>query len=138
MLFLASRRGGRLDVGRLVMVRLRCSRLLGHLRRARAGAVSDALEAVTSGNDPSFFYRVRGPALAAFDTFARYPLAGAGLAGEPVIEKEITNVYLRSPFYSANWQIVSPATELVINYFWEQLDLSRAESVGICRSESRT
>jgi hypothetical protein len=62
---------------------------------------------------------VRGPALAAFDTFARYPLAGAGLAGEPVIEKEITNVYLRSPFYSANWQIVSPATELVINYFWE-------------------
>jgi len=26
---------------------------------------------------------------------------------------------MRSPFYSANWQIVSPATELVINYFWE-------------------
>src|SRR4029450_3251410 len=45
--------------------------------------------------------------------------AGAGLAGEPVIEKEITNVYLRSPFYSANWRVVSPATELVINYFWE-------------------
>src|SRR5205807_1766407 len=24
----------------------------------------------------------------------------------------------RSPFYSAHWGVVSPATELVINYFW--------------------
>jgi hypothetical protein len=49
---------------------------------------------------------------------AHYPIAGAGLTGEPFIEKEITNVYMRSPSYSGAWGPVSPATELVINYFW--------------------
>src|SRR4029077_16413979 len=44
--------------------------------------------------------------------------AGGGLTGDPFLEKEITNVYLRSSFYSAAWQVVSPATELVVNYFW--------------------
>ena len=73
---------------------------------------------MTSGNDPSFFYRVLGPALAGIDIMTRYPFAGAGLTGEPFIEQEITILYLRSRYYSAGWQIVSPATELLINYFW--------------------
>ena len=47
-----------------------------------------------------------------------YPIAGAGLTGEPFIESEVTNLYLRSSYYSAGWQIVTPATELLINYFW--------------------
>ena len=47
-----------------------------------------------------------------------YPIAGAGLTGEPFIEREVTNLYLRSRYYSAGWQIVTPATELLINYFW--------------------
>ena len=76
------------------------------------------LEAIMSGNDPSFFYRVQGPALAGARRHGRYPFAGGGLTGEPFLENEITNVYLRSPFYSAGWQVVTPATELVINYFW--------------------
>jgi hypothetical protein len=73
---------------------------------------------VTSGNDASFFYRVRGPALAALDILKSYPAAGAGLTGEPFIENQVVNVYLRSPSYSAGWRAVSPATELIINYFW--------------------
>jgi hypothetical protein len=44
--------------------------------------------------------------------------AGAGLSGEPFIESEVTNLYVRSTGYSAGWQVVSPATELLINYFW--------------------
>jgi hypothetical protein len=40
------------------------------------------------------------------------------LTGEPFVEREVTNLYLRSPFYSAGWKVVSPATELLINYFW--------------------
>ena len=73
---------------------------------------------VMSGNDPSFFYRVQGPALAGLDAIGRYPFAGNELTGEPFFEREVTNLYLRSPFYSARWQVVTPATELVINYFW--------------------
>jgi hypothetical protein len=76
------------------------------------------LEAVVSGNDPSFFYRVQGPALAGLDIMKRYPLAGAGISGEPFIEQEVTALYVRSRYYSSGWQIVSPATELLINYFW--------------------
>ena len=76
------------------------------------------LNEVMSGNDPSFFYRVQGPALAGLDVISRYPFAGTGLTGEPFFEREVTNLYLRSPFYSAHWQVVTPATELVINYFW--------------------
>lgn len=51
--------------------------------------------------------------LAGFDIMGRYPLTG-----EPFVEREITNLYLRSPFYSAGWQVVSPSTEFLINYFW--------------------
>ncbi len=47
-----------------------------------------------------------------------YPLAGAGLTGEPFIEREVVNIYIRSPDYSARWEVVTPATELLINYFW--------------------
>ncbi|HEY6716414.1 MAG TPA: hypothetical protein VI232_08725, partial [Reyranella sp.] len=119
MLFLASRRAGRLDVGRLLMVACIAVVFFGAFVVLAQSLFPARLEAIMSGDDPSFFYRVRGPALAAFDTFSRYPFAGAGLTGEAVVEKEITNVYLRSPFYSANWQVVTPATELVINYFWE-------------------
>jgi hypothetical protein len=119
MLFLASRRAGRLDVGRLLAVACLAVVFLGCFVVLAQSLFPARLEAITSGDDPSFFYRVRGPALAAFDTFSRYPFAGAGLAGEHIVEKDITNVYLRSPFYSANWQVVTPATELVINYFWE-------------------
>jgi hypothetical protein len=118
MLFLASRRAGRLDVGRLLLVTGIATIFAGAFVVLAQSLFAARLEAVTSGDDPSFFYRVQGPALAGLDVIAHYPFTGAGLSGDPFIEKEITNAYLRSPFYSGGWQVVSPATELVINYFW--------------------
>jgi hypothetical protein len=59
-----------------------------------------------------------GPAIAAAHVMSHCPFAGTGLTGKPFIEREIVNVYRRSAGFSVGWQIVSPATELLINYFW--------------------
>ena len=118
MLFLASRRRGRLDPGRFMAVACIAVVFFGAFVVLGQSLFAARLEAVTSGDDPSFFYRVQGPALAGVATMAHYPFAGAGLTGDPFYEMEVTNVYLRSSSYSAGWQVVSPATELVVNYFW--------------------
>jgi hypothetical protein len=118
MMFLASRRSGRLDAGRILLVIGASAIFLAAFVVLALSLFPARLEEVTSGNDASFFYRVRGPALAALDILASHPAAGAGLTGEPFIENEVVNVYLRSPSYSAGWRAVSPATELLINYFW--------------------
>src|SRR5690606_38013537 len=55
------------------------------------------------GGDPSFFYRVIGPMLVALEIFKVYPVAGAGLTGEPFIHELATNTYARSSFYSTDW-----------------------------------
>lgn len=72
---------------------------------------------VSSGSDPSFFYRVIGPALTAFDTIARHPWAGAGLTGENFIASDMLNVFVRSPHFSAAWKF-DRAAEVLTNYFW--------------------
>ena len=118
MLFLVSRRNGRLDVGRFILVALGAFVFVIAFVFLAQTLFPHRLEAVTSGNDPSFFYRVQGPALSGIEIMSRYPIAGAGLTGEPFIERLITNLYVRSKYYSAGWQVVSPATELLINYFW--------------------
>jgi hypothetical protein len=118
LLFLDSRRGGRLDGARFLLVACVATVLLALAAVLAQTLFKERLAAVTSGNDPSFFYRVQGPALAGIDILERYPIAGAGLTGEPFVEREVTNLYLRSPFYSSGWKVVSPATELLINYFW--------------------
>ena len=118
MLFLASRRRGRLDPARFMVVACAALLFLGAFVVLAQSLFPVRLEEITSGNDPSFFYRVRGPALAGLQTMAHYPFAGAGLTGEPFIENDVTNFYVRSAGYSAGWQAVSPATELLINYFW--------------------
>ena len=118
LLFLGSRRNGRLDATRFLLVACTATLLLGVAAVLAQILFKDRLEAVTSGNDPSFFYRVQGPALAGVEILERYPIAGAGLTGEPFVERLVTNLYIRSRFYSAGWQVVSPSTELLINYFW--------------------
>jgi hypothetical protein len=118
MLFLASRRSGRLDPGRLMLV-LGASMVFLVAFVALAMSLFPArLEEITSGNDPSFFYRVQGPALAGIDILKSYPFAGAGLTGEPFVENQVVNTYVRSPSYSTGWRAVSPASELLVNYFW--------------------
>jgi hypothetical protein len=79
---------------------------------------SERLRDIRRGNDASFFYRVQGPAIAAEEIVRTYPLAGGGLTGEPFIEDRVVDAYMRSPSFSAGWVVVSPATELLINYFW--------------------
>ncbi len=118
LLFLDSRRGGRIDASRFLLVVCAAALFLCVFFVLAHLLFQERLEAVMAGNDPSSFYRVQGPAMAGLDIMGRYPIAGAGLTGEPFVEREITNLYLRSPYYSAGWQVVSPATELVINYFW--------------------
>ena len=118
LLFLDSRRSGHLDFGRFALIAMGAVVFLCAFVVLGQMLFPHRLEAVTSGNDPSFFYRVQGPALAGLHMVAHYPIAGAGLTGEPFIESEVTNLYLRSSYYSAGWQIVTPATELLINYFW--------------------
>jgi len=118
MLFLASRKAGKLDAARLLLVALAAVFFLGAFVVLGQSLFPTRLEEVTSGNDPSFFYRVRGPALVGIDILDSYPIAGAGLTGEPFIENRVVSLYVRSPAYSASWQVVKPATELLINYFW--------------------
>jgi hypothetical protein len=72
---------------------------------------------ILAGNDESFFYRVRGPALAALHIIERYPMAGAGLTGDTFAEADILNVYVQSAAFSATWR-VNRASEWIINYFW--------------------
>lgn len=83
-----------------------------------AGSVyGERLGQVSSGQDPSFFYRAIGPALTAIDTIGRYPLAGAGLTGEAFIGADMLNVFVRSPHFSAAWKF-DRAAEVLTNYFW--------------------
>jgi hypothetical protein len=118
MLFLASRVAGRLSGVRVVKVLLAGAVFLTVFVAAANVLFAERLRETTNGNDPSFFYRVQGPALVAAYIGQNYPLAGTGLTGEPFIEREVINVYVRSSSFSTGWQILSPATELLINYFW--------------------
>ena len=65
MLFLTSRGPtGRLDVGRLLLVGRAAAMFLGVFIVLAQSLFPARLNEVMSGNDPSFFYRVQGPALA--------------------------------------------------------------------------
>ena len=72
---------------------------------------------IVAGNDPSFFYRVVGPALIAFDSMVRYPIVGAGLTGEEFIERDILGVFMKSSLYSIDWRF-GKARDVLTNYFW--------------------
>jgi hypothetical protein len=118
MLFLASRHDGRLSFLRLFKVVIVAAFFLAAFVVIGQSVFHKRFQEAASGNDPSFFYRVQGPAIAAREIMRDYPITGSGLTGEPFIEKRVTNIYVRSSAYSAHWQVVSPATELLINYFW--------------------
>ncbi|SKA37658.1 hypothetical protein SAMN02745126_05936 [Enhydrobacter aerosaccus] len=118
MLFLASRQNGRLNVAKLLKVAIVSVFFLAAFFVLAQTVFSERFKQAQSGNDPSFFYRVRGPAIAAKEIVRDFPLQGAGLTGEPFIEQRVVNIYVQSPAYSVGWQVVSPATELLINYFW--------------------
>jgi hypothetical protein len=118
MLFLASRRDGRIRFGRLLPAGLACL-LCGVMVVVLATTVfSQRHRDAAIGEDPSGFYRVRGPAMAGLDVVRTLPVAGAGLTGEPYVKDQVLNLYVRSPGYSTRWPMVHPSSELLINYFW--------------------
>ena len=117
MLFLASRRNGRFNSLRFLQVATMAA-LFGLSFFVLVQEVfPERFEQAAGGDDPSFFYRVRGPAIAGIDAIQHMPF-GAGLTGEPFIAERVVNLYVRSPAYSVGWKMVHPATELLINYFW--------------------
>ncbi len=72
---------------------------------------------VSSASDPSFFYRVSGPPLVAWDVFVHHPWTGAGLTGEEFIADRVLQVYFSSPWFSPDWRYDGAATVLT-NYLW--------------------
>ena len=55
--------------------------------------------------------------LVAFDIFRHFPIAGAGLTGEPFITDNVMNVYMNSPSFQSAWRI-SRIGDVLTNYFW--------------------
>jgi hypothetical protein len=117
MLFLASRRDGRFNAQRFLQVSMVAAVFALAFYVLVQSVFPERFEQATRGEDPSFFYRVRGPAIAGVDSLVNQPF-GAGLTGEPFVADRVVGLYIRSPWYSATWKMVYPATELIINYFW--------------------
>lgn len=82
-----------------------------------ATVYAERLGQIVNGNDPSFFYRVIGPALVAFEVMKQHPWAGGGLTGEAFIGDLVLNVYVQSSHFSAGWRI-SKISDVLTNYFW--------------------
>lgn len=78
---------------------------------------AERLSDILAGEDPSFFYRVIGPALVGVKVMESYPWAGAGLTGEEYIADLVMNVFVQSSQYSAAWRIDRISSALT-NYFW--------------------
>jgi hypothetical protein len=74
-------------------------------------------EEIANASDPSFFYRIIGPPLVAWDVFLHDPLTGAGLTGEEYIADRVLEVYYRSSQFSPYWRYDTTASVLT-NYFW--------------------
>ena len=78
---------------------------------------AERLHHMSAGDDPSFFYRVIGPALAAQYVLGHYPLAGTGLTGEAVAYQGIMDAFTHSSAFSPSWD-VGASSEALSNYFW--------------------
>lgn len=78
---------------------------------------AERLAQLSRGQDASFFFRFTGPMLVAFEMFRTYPLAGAGLTGEPFITQDVLKVYMNASGFEARWQTTKIA-EVLTNYFW--------------------
>ena len=75
------------------------------------------VQEVSSASDPSFFYRVIGPPLVAWDVLLRHPLTGAGLTGEEFISDRVMAVYYGSSMFAPEWHY-DKAANVLTNYFW--------------------
>lgn len=106
-----------LTPARLIKIGILSAIMLAGFVYVANAVYSTRLREIANGADASFFYREIGPMLLAHDVVKHYPASGAGLTGELFISKEITNVYMSSPSFSASWQFTDPR-DVVTNYFW--------------------
>ena len=90
---------------------------LGVLLVVGSSLYSERLDAIMSGRDPSFFYRVLGPALVALRVFVEHPLTGIGLTSEAFGAELAMNVFVQSPQYSSAWKF-EKFSDVLTNYFW--------------------
>ena len=118
MLFLDSRRRGRIDATRFLVVAMVAALFALMALLLAKTLFAERLENGDLRQRSQLLLPGAGPGAGRVGHHGPLPFAGAGLTGEPFIEREITNLYLRSPYYSAGWQVVTPSTELLINYFW--------------------
>jgi hypothetical protein len=79
---------------------------------------AERIRTITEGTDPSFFYRIVGPAYVAFAVMEKYPLAGAGLTGEEFIQDLVVQVYSTAPSAMATGRYFDKASSVLTNYFW--------------------
>ncbi len=93
--------------------------IVGMIALLVAGSMlyAERLDAVLTGRDPSFFYRVIGPALVALRVVVEYPLTGIGLTAEQFGADLAMNVFVQSPNYSSAWRF-DRFSNVLTNYFW--------------------
>jgi hypothetical protein len=87
------------------------------LMAAGSQLYAERLQDVLSGRDPSFFYRVIGPALVAFEVLIEHPLTGIGLTSEQFANELAMNVFVQSSNFSSAWRF-EKLSEVLTNYFW--------------------
>src|SRR5262249_9660952 len=112
-----SRRNGRFNSLRFVQVAIIAALAGMSFLVLAQEAFPERFKRASGGEDASFFYRIRGPAIAGVDAIKNMPF-GAGLTREPYIAEHVVILYVQSPGYSVKWRMVHPASELMINYFW--------------------
>jgi hypothetical protein len=120
-LLLGSRQGppgeARLSVGRVAATVALTAVLIGVAVPVVHTLYATRLEAITSGQDPSFFSRVIAPPLVAFEVIAANPAAGAGLTGWEFIEDATRQVYGTAAWLSTDYRFDN-AAQAITNYFW--------------------
>jgi len=78
---------------------------------------AERIDSILSGSDPSFFFRILGPALVGLEVIWEYPWTGVGLTAENSAREMAMNVFVGSSAYSANWKFEN-MSEVLTNYFW--------------------
>ena len=120
-LLLASRRGpadnAHLDFGRAAGAIALAVIIVGAAIPLVHALYANRLEAIFSGEDPSFFSRVIAPPLVAFKVIATHPIAGAGLTGWEFIDVPTHQVYATAPWFSSNYRFGGAALSIT-NFFW--------------------
>ena len=78
---------------------------------------AERLDAIAAGRDPSFFYRVVGPALVAGRVMVDHGITGIGLTSEEFGGDLAMSVFVQSPSFSTSWRFTK-FSEVLTNYFW--------------------